>query len=231
MTVDVRLLRQHDRNLWSLNRPLSRMGADVGHRMTVIRLGRGDLVVHSPVALVEGVVDDLVRLGPVRYIIAPNKFHDLFLDPCFDRYPDAEFLGAPGFREKHPDLAFTGEIEEGAQGYSDGELEVVLIRGMPLFNECAFLHVPSRTLIVADLLFNLRGDGSTYFGRWLLFFLNVYRRTGTSRLFRVCIRDRVEFKRSFDRLLTWDFGRIIMGHGEVLETGGEEALRRAYDWL
>ena len=34
-----------------------------------------------------------------------------------------------------------------------------------------------------------------------------------------------------DRVLTWDFDRVIMAHGEVLESGGREAMRTAFAWL
>ena len=29
----------------------------------------------------------------------------------------------------------------------------------------------------------------------------------------------------------WDFDRTLIGHGEVIETGGREAFERAYGWL
>jgi hypothetical protein len=32
-------------------------------------------------------------------------------------------------------------------------------------------------------------------------------------------------------VLAWDFDRVTVTHGEPLETGGKEALRRAYAWL
>jgi hypothetical protein len=34
-----------------------------------------------------------------------------------------------------------------------------------------------------------------------------------------------------DRILDWDFDRIIVGHGELLESDGRNALRNAYVWL
>jgi hypothetical protein len=32
-------------------------------------------------------------------------------------------------------------------------------------------------------------------------------------------------------MLAWDFDRIVIAHGEVLESGGREALRAGYAWL
>jgi hypothetical protein len=87
------------------------------------------------------------------------------------------------------------------------------------------LHVPSRTLIVADLLFNFRHSSS----RWTkLFARNVMRLknlSGMSPFFRSMIRDRAAFHQSLNEVLTWDFDRVIVGHGEPIATGGKERLR------
>jgi len=45
------------------------------------------------------------------------------------------------------------------------------------------------------------------------------------------IKDRPLAKRCMERILAWDFDRIVIAHGEVLETGGQEALRSSYAWL
>jgi hypothetical protein len=56
-------------------------------------------------------------------------------------------------------------------------------------------------------------------------------RFGTHRLIRLAIRDRKATRRSLDRILAWDFERVVMSHGEVLETGGRHALERAFAYL
>lgn len=38
---------------------------------------------------------------------------------------------------------------------------------------------------------------------------------------------RAAFARSLLKVLDWDFDRVIMGHGDVLESGGPAELRRA----
>jgi hypothetical protein len=52
-----------------------------------------------------------------------------------------------------------------------------------------------------------------------------------TRAFRAAIRDRAAARRSIERILAWDFDRIAIGHGEMVESGGREALRDAYGWL
>jgi hypothetical protein len=51
------------------------------------------------------------------------------------------------------------------------------------------------------------------------------------RIFRRIIRDRSALRNSIDQILRWDFDRIIVTHGEVLESGGPRALREAYVFL
>ena len=36
---------------------------------------------------------------------------------------------------------------------------------------------------------------------------------------------------SLDRILAWDFDRVVVTHGDVLESGGKQALRQAFSWL
>jgi hypothetical protein len=38
-------------------------------------------------------------------------------------------------------------------------------------------------------------------------------------------------KQALERILAWDFDRVVIAHGEVLESGGAEALRAGYAWL
>ena len=45
------------------------------------------------------------------------------------------------------------------------------------------------------------------------------------------IKDRAAARASLERILAWDFDRIIVAHGDVLESGGHEILRRGYAWL
>jgi hypothetical protein len=33
------------------------------------------------------------------------------------------------------------------------------------------------------------------------------------------------------RILEWNFGRILIGHGEMVEFGGRKAFANAYAWL
>jgi hypothetical protein len=61
--------------------------------------------------------------------------------------------------------------------------------------------------------------------------LRSYGRFGPSSLDPFLIRDRSAARRSLERILAWDFDRVVVAHGDVLESGGPDALRAGYAWL
>ena len=73
--------------------------------------------------------------------------------------------------------------------------------------------------------------GAPRCGRLVARLLGSYRRFAPSRLDPLLIRDRAAARGSLERILAWDFDRVIVAHGEVLEHGGREALRAGYRWL
>jgi hypothetical protein len=99
-----------------------------------------------------------------------------------------------------------------------------------MLNEVVFHHRASRTLLVSDLVFHIDAD-SPFPARLVSRLMGGYGRCAPSALERFLVRDRTAARRAFERILAWDFDRIVMAHGRVLESGGREALRRGYHWL
>lgn len=205
------------------------LGIDFGGRMTVIRLASGDLFLHSPVRLSDGLGGELDALGNVKYIVAPNRFHHLYLGDYIGAYPGAEFYAAPGLSGKRKDIAFTGELADG-QSYGWGsEIEHLLFGGIPMLNEVVFFHPESGTLILTDLLFNFSNDLSTaqvIFAR----LDGVYLKPGVSRITRfLFLKDREKARESADKILWWDFDRVLLAHKDIVESGGYDAVMEAFE--
>ena len=60
----------------------------------------------------------------------------------------------------------------------------------------------------------------------------IYRRFGPSRIFKfVFAKNRSKVKDSVRKLLSWDFDRVIMNHGEILSTNGKQAVERGFQEL
>src|SRR5688572_29255671 len=73
-------------------------------RMTIARLPRGGLVVHSPIALTDDRLKAIARLDAVEYLIAPSLLHHRFAGDWLQRFAGAKLYGAPGLERKRKDL-------------------------------------------------------------------------------------------------------------------------------
>ncbi|HEY8152762.1 MAG TPA: DUF4336 domain-containing protein [Myxococcota bacterium] len=223
-------LRALAKDLWVADRPQTFYGLPVGTRMTVIRLSGGRLLLHSPVALDEGLRAELDALGRVRYVVAPNRVHHLYAGEVAKVYPEARLWVGPGLERKRPDLRFEAVLGDDAPEEWRDEVQQTFFRGRPYENEVTFFHRASRTLILCDLAFNF-GPRAAAPTRLLMKLIRSYGRFGPSRLDPFLIRDRVAARQSLERILAWDFDRVVVAHGEILESGGRKALREGYAWL
>ena len=224
------MLRKLAEDLWVVEKPQRFLGLEVGSRMTVIRLADRNLFLHSPVELDLELRKELDAIGAVRYVVAPNRFHHLYAGKVALAYPEARLWIARGVGEKRPDLKLAEILTDEAPAEWSREVDQLYFRGRPFENEVVFLHRPSRTLVMCDLAFNF-GPNVPLITRLTMSVLGGYGRFRPSRLDPLLIRDRRAARESLEHMLAWDFDRIVIAHGEVLERGGQEALRAGYAWL
>ena len=123
-------------------------------RMALIRLSDGGLFAWSPIALSAALKGHVDALGPVRYLVSPNRLHHLFLHEWKLAYPQARLYASPGLRKKRKDLAFDGELGEKPEPGWAVDVDQVPVHGSFL-TEVEFFHRASRTAIFTDLLQNL----------------------------------------------------------------------------
>lgn len=198
--------------------------------MTVVRLPGSELLLHSPIAATAELVREVTTLGRVAYLVAPNRFHHLFVGEWKEACPDASIYVAPGLDTKRADLSIAGILtDEPEAGWKD-TVEQVLLCGFPVANEIVFFHRPSATLIATDLAFNI-GPSSPPLTRFAFRLGGTYAQLSPSLLERVLVRDRMAFRHSLERILEWPFERVVVAHGDVSEKGGREELVRGYSWL
>ncbi len=222
------MLRQLDTNLWVLDKPFHIPGAELGVRMTVVRLKSGDLWVHSPVRTNPEQRAAIDQLGRVAHIVAPSKVHHLFAPEFKSCYPEARLYVAPGLAQKNRALLNSEPLTDRPPTAWGGEFEQVQLAGAPSVNETVFLH--GRTLIVTDLVFNYV-DAEGFGTRLFLRLDGALGGLKVSRIMRLVLRDKAAARASIERVLAWDFDRIIVSHGEVLQSGGHAALKQACRFL
>ncbi len=209
--------RQIAENLWEIRGEWSNK---FGRRMTVIRLADGRVVVHNAIELKPEDLRWLKSLGPVAFVLAPNVFH------CSDAGWMAKETGAPLYvpRKKFRKFAKFHPRDINQEFPALPDLKCIPMQGTRI-SEAAFYHTPSRTLILCDLAFHMR-DEFTGFEKVFMRWNKVGGRFGPSRLTKLLFaKDRYALIDSFCILLAHDFDRVIVNHGEILETGGRERLR------
>ena len=89
----------------------------------------------------------------------------------------------------------------------------------------------SRTLVLTDSLHNPASDGSALANFVFKLLGGRTDRPSTWLIDRVINRDRKAARRTVDAILQWDFRRVILAHGNVVEHDAARAFREAYAWL
>lgn len=199
-------------------------------RMVVARLGDGRLWVHSPIPIDDALARQLAELGEVGHLVAPNAFHYLHFAAAAQRYPEARRWIAPALASKRPQLAYDEQLGDRAPAAWAAELEQLVVGGMPKVDEVVFLHRASKTLVITDLAFNIQEYRGLMAG--LVFRLaGTHKRFGQSRLLRSLVRDRQQAAQAAQRILDWDFERVVMAHGEIIEHDAHARMSEVLGWM
>src|SRR5215207_7685073 len=79
--------------IWSLERPVWFSGVRLRARTTVVRLDDGSLLLHAPAPPTDALAEELRALGPVRWLIVPNRCHHLGAPAAAARFREARVVG------------------------------------------------------------------------------------------------------------------------------------------
>ena len=203
----------------------------LGRRMTAVVLPSGRLALHSPIRMTPEGMAALDALGQVAAILIPNSFHWSDARWYSERYPQAAVLAPGSARTKLKSrLPVLSTLEDGWTEELAAGLARMPLKGLKT-HEHAFFHPASRTLILTDLVFNM-GAGARGLTRLLLRLNQSHGRFGPSRLLRwVFTSDKAALLASVRELGQWDYDRVIVSHGGVLERGGKAAMAAAFaEW-
>jgi len=231
------MLRNLDNNIWVREQPLKYWGLEVGTRMTIIRLNTGDLIVISPIKVNNITIDEIDALGKINFIIAPNLYHHLFVADFQAFYPQAQLLVAPGLELKRADLKIDGILEPNNPQFGD-EIEYLYFEGFNTLDltgpsplqEVVFFHRESQTLVLTDTAFNF--DASfPWITQLATRVIGGYGRLSPSLLEKLATKEKDEIEKSIRRILRWDFQRIVMAHGTIVEHEAKQKLTKGYEWF
>ncbi|MFC4550831.1 MULTISPECIES: DUF4336 domain-containing protein [Halorussus] len=218
-------------DLFVLSEPLSFYGFEIGRNMVVVRLPDGDLFVNSPAALTRERVDALNDLGTVQYVTPSSKLHGhLHMEDYERAFPAAELFAAPDLDRRRADLAFDGLLGGSPDPRWADVLDQTAFLGNRWLTEIEFFHRPSGTLILGDVCYNL-GPETPLGTRLVARVLGMYGDLSVPPDFRQTVKNEAAARRSVERILAWDFERVVVGHGRVAERDAKRRLREAFDWL
>ena len=256
----VMVIRRVLPSILTCSTPFLRFGRiKVGSRGTIVKLSNNSLAVFSPVALTDNVKREMQeQLGStdVRYITALDQEHHIFLEAWHKAWPEAKVLAPetlPAYRDKQgyfkiPEsnwLLF--KKADKANGLTvdstfDNEFDMELVDAHAN-KELVFNHKPTKTLVEADLLFNLpateqmsKTGVSATSGFFTRFFCSINGTQGSAiwqkRLiwYAISAADRKGYNESIGKIAKWDFDRIIPCHGDVIESGGKGIFEKVMGW-
>lgn len=216
-------------DIWHVPHAFKTASFTLSTRMTVVRLSDGRLWLHSPVPIDEALAAELAALGPVAYLVAPNKAHHLFLAEAAERYPEAEVWLAPGLAHKRPALKRSDAVKElgvVAELAWRQDIDQVAVQGMPALNEVVFFHRRSSSLIITDLCQCWTGKLPKRVAL-LAWLTGVRRQLGVPRSVKLMVRDRKAFHYSVRKILQWPFTRVLLAHDCVFDQGAHGRVAAA----
>ncbi len=227
-------------NIWIVDGPLIDFGPmflkmQFPTRMVVARLKDG-LFIHSPTPLTDELKTQVETLGPIRWIVGPNRIHYWWLPDWYNAFPEAEIWLAPRIREHaggHINFS-TKEISEEIGYPWDAEIHTLPVSGSYM-TEVEFFHIASRTLILTDFIENF--ELAKVQGGWLKKILmqwgGVAAPDGSMpRDMRLTFKkQQPQLKSAIEKMIGWAPERIIIAHGRWFEKNGTAELKRAFNWL
>ncbi|WP_299860493.1 DUF4336 domain-containing protein [uncultured Hoeflea sp.] len=203
-------------------------------RMTVIRLSGGDLFIHSPTPLADGLHAEIEALGRVAHIIGPNRIHYWWTPEWRDAWPEATVWLAPRIREQAgARIDFEARELDGSTGYPwDDEIDTLPVAG-DFMTEVEFFHRASRTLVLTDFIESFEPIKLGRVMRLLTWLGGVRDPDGSMpRDLRLTYRkQKPQLKAAVQTMIGWDPERIILAHGRWYQRDGAAELQRAFRWL
>lgn len=228
----VQLVEYVNDQIWIVEYPVRYFGINLYGRMTIIKLENGELIIHDPCKIDESAKRKIDAIGKVKYIVAPGNFHHLFVTEFQQKYPDAETFLCPGLERKRPDIGFEWILGNRPDHRWGDAIEQVVVQGPKIIWEVAFVHKPSRTLILVDLLENIGDDFKHPVGLNLRFWWKVVFRMWNNPKaapeYQIGWGKKDVVKKCLKKIIGWDADRIILAHGELVEKDVRKTLTTAW---
>lgn len=227
---ELRLVEYVPQRLWLADYPVRFAGMDLRARTTLVRLHDNGLFVHSPCPITPALREQVDARGHVAHLVAPGNYHTLHAAAWQQAYPEAKLWVCPGAEHKLRGASRVLVLSNEPPADWRDELDQVLVHGSRWMREVIFFDRGSRTLIVTDIIENY-GDHSQHVPWQLRFWWTLFRmwnRPSPAPEYQLGWRDKPAARASLTRALAWDFERIVLAHGELIERDARAQAERAW---
>ncbi len=228
------MIRKIDDDIWTVDGPkVVFTGISMNTRMTVVRLSDGRLWIHSPIQLSDDVQEFLRGLGDrVAVLVAPNKFHYMFMDPWRECYADVLIFAHEDLKKKIASLADSETLTNTTPTAYSNDLDQVLFSGNPAFREAVFFHRASASVIFTDLMQNLDANGAGMLARLYAKLDGVASPDGgVPRLYKWFSTNKRADREALEKIREWKPKSVLFCHGQPIDMDAETLLEREFSYL
>ena len=205
-------------------------------RMTIFKLGNGDLLLYSPTQYRETLRTALEQLGPIKHLVAPSTGHWMFIKDWQQHCPQAKAWAVPELASRkavrNAGISFDELLGSQPPKEWAGEIEHVMFRG-PGYGELDMVHAASGTLVVADTLLEVHAASLPPLSRAMATAAGICTPIGRApaQLRGLLSLNREANAAAARRLVALAPRRVVPAHGDVIQVDVSEHLRHSLDWL
>ena len=228
-------LQEFAHNVWLADGPIVRdMGIFFTTRMTIIKLSDGSIWIESPIPVSFATLNEISQLGQVRYLLAATPRHVWRLAAWHTLFPGAQCWASrpTAFTLKKGALPMAGYLSDHPVDAWSADFDQLEFKGNPFLSEVLFFHRNSHTVILGDLIQRNRVlEGRTLTN--LMFKLEgaQYPGGGVGLDMKMTFVNRNLARRSLEKLLSWDFDKLIIAHGDCIQSDAKQYVKRVFKWL
>lgn len=210
------------------------MGLWFTTRMAVVRLADGSVWISSPVDVAPETREWINDLGTVRYLVAATPRHVWRLAAWHTLFPEAQ-LWRPRdtlLTLQKGTLPYTGVLGNEPPPAWSADFDQLAFLGNPFGEEIVFFHRASGTVLMDDLIqVHESRRGRPLYNAMVALMGAAAPHGGVVLDMRLTFFQRRLARQSLDRLLSWDFDKLIIAHGPCLDHDAKPFVERAFQWL
>jgi hypothetical protein len=228
-------LQEFGKNIWIVEGPrVLDMGIWFTTRMTIVKLSNGTLWINSPVPTSFDILRQISKLGSVKYLVAATPRHVWRLDSWHTLFPEAQMwvTRKTAYTLAKGKLSFTGFLKDELFEDWKEDLDQVLFKGSSSIEEGFFFHKPSNTLILDDMIqIHSREPGQPFLNALMNLDGVAAPFGGVGIDIRLSFGDKKLAQKSLEKVLAWNFDKLIMAHGPCIIKDAKSIVERAFGWL